>query len=55
MAQTPRELAPHTSAKHYFGAQLRSWREQRGWSQARLGEHLHVSSDLIAKIEKALR
>ncbi|WP_026189926.1 MULTISPECIES: helix-turn-helix domain-containing protein [Salinispora] len=55
MAQTPRELAPHTSAKHYFGAHLRSWREQRGWSQARLGEHVHVSSDLIAKIEKALR
>lgn len=55
MAQTPRELAPHTSARHYLGAQLRSWREQRGWSQARLGEHLHVSADLIAKIEKALR
>ncbi len=55
MAQTPRELEPHTSAKHYFGAQLRSWRERRGWSQARLGEHLHVSADLVAKVEKALR
>ncbi|MET7952229.1 helix-turn-helix transcriptional regulator [Micromonospora sp. NPDC005324] len=55
MAQTPRELAPHTSAKHYFGAQLRTWRERRLWSQARLGEHLHVSADLIAKVEKALR
>ncbi|MGC9667687.1 helix-turn-helix domain-containing protein [Planosporangium sp. 12N6] len=55
MAQTPRQLSPHTSARHYFGAQLRSWRERRGWSQAQLGERLHVSADLVAKVEKALR
>ncbi|OJF15396.1 helix-turn-helix domain-containing protein [Couchioplanes caeruleus] len=55
MAQTPRELAPNTSARHYFGAHLRRMREERGWSQAQLGQRLHVSADLIAKVEKAMR
>lgn len=55
MAQTPRQLSPHRSALHGFGAALRQWRECRGLSQRALGRLVHVSGDLIGKVEKAER
>jgi hypothetical protein len=55
MAQTPRELTPDRDPRHFFGAELRHWRDLRGLSQARLGREVHVSGDEIAKVEKALR
>ncbi|MFI6266672.1 helix-turn-helix domain-containing protein [Micromonospora sp. NPDC051006] len=55
MAQTPRQLTPHRSVLHGFGAALRQWRECRGLSQRALGGLVHVSGDLIGKVEKAER
>ncbi|MET8307770.1 helix-turn-helix domain-containing protein [Micromonospora sp. NPDC005173] len=55
MAQVPRRLTPHRSVLHGFGAALRQWRECRGLSQRALGRLVHVSGDLIGKVEKAER
>jgi transcriptional regulator with XRE-family HTH domain len=55
MAQQPAELTPHTSARHFLGAELRCWRQQRGLSLAGLAALVYVSPDLLGKIEKAER
>lgn len=55
MAQKPRPLQPHLSAVHLFGARLRQHRVERGLSQHALGRLVHVSGDLIGKIEKGER
>ncbi|GIJ12611.1 multiprotein-bridging factor 1 family protein [Micromonospora andamanensis] len=55
MGQQPAELKPHASARHFLGAELRCWRQQRGLSLARLATLVHVSPDLLGKIEKAER
>ncbi|MFG1955473.1 helix-turn-helix domain-containing protein [Micromonospora sp. NPDC048830] len=55
MGQQPAELTPHTSARHFLGAELRCWRQQRGLSLARLAALVYVSPDLLGKIEKAER
>lgn len=55
MPQRPRSLQPYSSSDAYFGAQLRAWRTRAGLSQAGLGRLVHVSGDLIGKIEKAER
>lgn len=55
MAQASAELQPFASLRHYLGAELRAWRLLRGYSLARLGEEVHVSGDLLGKIEKAQR
>lgn len=55
MAQVPRRLTPHRSVLHGYGAALRKWRECRGLSQRALGRLVHVSGDLIGKVEKAER
>lgn len=55
MAQRPRSLDPAASAQAQYGALLRRWRLHRGLSQAELGRLVHVSGDLIGKIEKASR
>ncbi|TNH22316.1 helix-turn-helix domain-containing protein [Micromonospora orduensis] len=55
MAQVPRRLTPHRSALHGYGAALRQWRERCGLSQRALGRLVHVSGDLIGKVEKAER
>jgi transcriptional regulator with XRE-family HTH domain len=55
MGQEPRGLAPYLSARHFFGAELRHWRELRRLSQDQLGGAVHVSGDLIGKVEKATR
>jgi tRNA (Thr-GGU) A37 N-methylase/DNA-binding XRE family transcriptional regulator len=55
VSQAPKPLNPHLSALDRFGAELRSWRERRGLSQAALARLVHVHPDLIAKVEKAVR
>lgn len=55
MSQAPKPLNPQLSALDRFGAELRSWRERRGLSQAALARLVHVHPDLIAKVEKAVR
>jgi transcriptional regulator with XRE-family HTH domain len=55
MGQQPRTLDPHASPLAYFGAELRAWRSRRGLSQAQLGQLVHVSGDLLGKVEKAQR
>lgn len=55
MAQRPRTLQPHLSDNHRLGARLRSLRESRNLSQAKLGELVFCSGHLIGKIEKAER
>lgn len=55
MAQRLRPLDPAASAAAQYGAVLRRWRLHRELSQAGLGRLVHVSGDLIAKIEKASR
>ncbi|MFJ8685492.1 helix-turn-helix domain-containing protein [Micromonospora wenchangensis] len=55
MGQQPAELRSHASARHFLGAELRYWRQQRGLSLARLVAPVYVSPDLLGKIEKAKR
>jgi transcriptional regulator with XRE-family HTH domain len=55
MGNRPRALDPHASPAALFGAELRALRTGRGWTLARLGLAVHVSPDLIGKIEKADR
>jgi DNA-binding XRE family transcriptional regulator len=55
MPQQPRHLDPWVSSIAYFGAELRALRTRHGLSQAQLGRAVHISGDLIAKIEKGQR
>lgn len=55
MAQTPRELTPHASLRHFFGAELRRWRRLAELSHDRLGVQINYSGDAIGKVEKAER
>ncbi|WP_406086790.1 helix-turn-helix domain-containing protein [Kitasatospora purpeofusca] len=55
MPQRPKALEPSRSARAWFGAELRHWRETRRLSQDALGALVHVSGDLISKIEKGQR
>ncbi|MGI5147225.1 helix-turn-helix transcriptional regulator [Plantactinospora sp. CA-294935] len=55
MGQKPRPLQPHLSAAYLFGARLRQYRVERALFQQSLGRLVHVSGDLIGKIEKGER
>lgn len=55
MAQRPRELSPAASPLHFFGAELRFWREKMNLSQDALGALVYLSGDTLAKVEKAQR
>ncbi len=55
MAQTPNELDPGASARHFFGSELRRFRENAGLSQDTLGTLVAYSGDTIGKVEKAVR
>jgi transcriptional regulator with XRE-family HTH domain len=55
VAQAPRDLVPHRSVRHFFGAELRRLRTNRGLSQDRLGSLVLQSGDTIGKVEKAER
>jgi transcriptional regulator with XRE-family HTH domain len=48
-------LNPQASPAALFGAELRALRQQRGLSLAAVGKLVHVSGDLVGKIEKADR
>ncbi|MEU9505981.1 helix-turn-helix transcriptional regulator [Micromonospora sp. NPDC048170] len=55
MGQTPRTLKPSASERHFFGAELRRFREQANLSQARLGSMICFSADLVRRVETADR
>ena len=55
MAQAPRELTPYASLRHFFGAELRQWRQRAGLSHDRLGKEVNYSGDTIGKVEKGER
>ncbi|MFI5753928.1 helix-turn-helix domain-containing protein [Streptomyces sp. NPDC051569] len=55
MPQPPKPLEPGRSDRDWFGAELRHWRTRHALTQDELGASVHVSGDLIAKIEKAVR
>jgi transcriptional regulator with XRE-family HTH domain len=55
MPQQPRQLNPDASPLARFGARLRAYRTARGWAQSELGQAVHVSGTLIAKMERAER
>lgn len=55
MPQPPKRLDASAGASAWFGAELRHWRTQAGMTQSQLGQRVHVSGDLIGKIEKAER
>ncbi|MGH8900753.1 MAG: helix-turn-helix domain-containing protein [Egibacteraceae bacterium] len=48
-------LTTYESVQHFFGAELRRWRERRGLSQHALGERVNFDGSLIGKVEKAER
>ncbi|MFI1577101.1 helix-turn-helix domain-containing protein [Embleya sp. NPDC020630] len=50
-----RPLDGSLSPRHHLGAELRHWRKRARLSQGALGALVHVSEDLIGKIEKATR
>lgn len=51
MGQKPKQLTPTASLLDYFGAQVRSMREQAELNPAELAEKLYVGPDLLRKIE----
>jgi hypothetical protein len=55
VSQRPAELTPLASTRHFFGAELRYWRNRRGFSLAQLGRVVYASADMIGKVEKAQR
>ncbi len=55
MGRRPRKLDPTASAAALFGAKIRKHREANGWSQEQLGEKVFCTSDMISKIELAIR
>ncbi|MGF1429296.1 helix-turn-helix domain-containing protein [Kitasatospora sp. LaBMicrA B282] len=46
-----RDLDPDESPRAAFGAQLRSSREERGWTQDELGERMEYSSTHVSAVE----
>lgn len=55
MPQRPRDLHPERSARERLGAEIRRWRVLRRLSQDQLGARVHISGDLISKLEKGQR
>ncbi|WP_371500398.1 helix-turn-helix domain-containing protein [Kitasatospora sp. NBC_00374] len=55
MPRPPRPLEPSRSAAHWLGAEIRHWRSLRGLTQNQLGALVHISGDLVSKMEKAER
>lgn len=51
MSRAERQLEPGRSSRDRFGYELRKWRKARGLSQDRLGAVVHVSGDLVQRIE----
>jgi tetratricopeptide (TPR) repeat protein len=55
MGQPPNELTPAASPRHFWGAELRAHRTDRGLSLNDLGKLVHRDRSYLAKIEKGLR
>lgn len=55
MGQKPKELRPHESLHHFWGAELRALRTARDLSLAELGRRVHCNPSYLAKIERAER
>ncbi|GGO57101.1 transcriptional regulator [Streptomyces daqingensis] len=51
----PKELDPYTSARAFYGAELRRLREQAGLSQDQLGERVFCSGTYVGQFESAVR
>jgi transcriptional regulator with XRE-family HTH domain len=47
--KTPSDVK--TTSLQAFAAQLRAWRQQRGWSQVELGQAMGYSASLISGVE----
>lgn len=50
-----RPLQPMRSATDWLGAEVRHWRELRGFSASELGRAVGLSTDAVEKIEKGDR
>lgn len=55
VGQQPKELTPHQSPQHYWGAELRAWRTRAGLSVAALGRKILLDGSSVAKIERGER
>jgi transcriptional regulator with XRE-family HTH domain len=55
MPQSRRPLQPTRSAVDWLGAEIRYWRELRGYTPGELGRAAQLSADAIEKIEKGDR
>jgi ribosome-binding protein aMBF1 (putative translation factor) len=55
VGKRPNELTPHLSPRHYWGAELRAWRLERGLSLDDLGRQIHRDRSYLSKIELAKR
>jgi len=55
MAASLAPLTPYTSARHFFGAELRHQRLRARLSMNQLAQRILVSPDLLAKVERAQR
>jgi tetratricopeptide (TPR) repeat protein len=53
MGQSPRELTPYADARHFLGAELRRYRQQRQLSQDTLGRLTYCDKALISRVEGA--
>ena len=51
LSRPERQLSPDRSPLDRFGYELRKWRKARGLSQVRVGVLVHVSGDLLHRIE----
>jgi transcriptional regulator with XRE-family HTH domain len=51
----PKELGPYTSARAFYGAELRRLREQAGLLQDQLGERVFCSGTYVGQFESAVR
>lgn len=55
MSRAPRELTPHLSQMHHFGAEVRRWRIVRGLSVRALASKIPCSHSLLSMVETAQR
>jgi transcriptional regulator with XRE-family HTH domain len=55
MAGRTKALTPEVSPRHWFGAELRRWRQLRGLSQRGLAALVLHSEETVAKVERAER
>ncbi|MFD7577778.1 helix-turn-helix domain-containing protein [Kitasatospora sp. NPDC059817] len=55
MAARPNALHPERSLEEWLGNEIRQWRMLRGYGQDQLGALVHLSGDLIGKMERGER